>query len=71
MKFNPGDMQIVVYYKKDVTANGTTTREKANFTMSLGSGNAKFSQIEYDRTGAAVATVLATFLTDVQQLSKW
>ncbi len=59
MKFNPGDMQIVVYYKKDVTANGTTTREKANFTMSLGSGNAKFSQIEYDRTGAAVATVLA------------
>lgn len=49
--FSPNDTQIVVYYKRDVTSNGTTTAEPTSYTLTLGSGNARFNQITFDRTG--------------------
>ncbi len=56
----PKDGDITIYYKKEVTANGTTKTENATFTLNLGSSNASFSKIEYDRTGSAAATALAS-----------
>lgn len=59
-KFTPGQTAINIYYKRDVTSNGTTTNVATAYTMNLGGSNAFFNQIDYDRTGAAITNVLAT-----------
>lgn len=66
MQFSPAETQIVVYYKRDVTANGTTTATPATFAISLGSGNAKFSQIEFDRSGTPSQAVIENLSDNVQ-----
>lgn len=60
MKFNPDQTVINIYYKRDITSNGTTTPVATSYTMNLGGANAHFNQINYDRTNAAIAGVLAT-----------
>ena len=58
--FDPNSVELNLYYKSDKVDNGVTTREQAAYTMNLGSSNAHFSQIFYDRTGTPSATALAT-----------
>lgn len=50
-KFTPNDTQIKIYYKSDVTSNGTTKATAAVYPISLGSGNVHFNQIANVRTG--------------------
>ncbi|MDO5615389.1 MAG: DUF4270 domain-containing protein [Cruoricaptor ignavus] len=57
--FTPNDTTIKIYYTKDVTSDGTTTATADNFSITLGSGNARYNQIEYNRTGTPVADILA------------
>lgn len=63
--FNPNDVVINLYYKKDKVDAGITTREAANFALNLGSSNTHFSQITYDRA----LTPSATAITDANQIT--
>lgn len=64
--FTPNDTQIQIYYKKDVTSNGTTTATPTVYTMSLGSGNARFNQIEFNRAGTPSEAIRAITLPNYQ-----
>lgn len=55
LKFNPNEAEMVMYYKRDVTANGTTTPAQTSFSFALGAGNVHFSQVDYNRSSAASA----------------
>ena len=57
-KFTPNDMQIQIYYKRDVTSNGTTTPTQTSFAISLGSGNVHYNNIEYNRAGTPVESII-------------
>lgn len=60
MKMNiPGSTDITMYYKHDVTTDGTAKPTAATFTFNLGNSNPSFSQISFDRNGAAIQSVLA------------
>lgn len=52
-KIAPNDIAVTLYYKKDQTTNSVTTRVQANTTLNLGSANAHFSQIHFDRAGSS------------------
>lgn len=60
-KFDPSSVAIKLYYKNDLTAtDGTVTRsELLQYDLSLGGVNAKFNQIEYNRTGTPYADAIA------------
>lgn len=65
----PNDAAITIYYKNDVTAaDGTVTKTKAEVALSLGSSNAHFSNIVYDRS--ANYTLAMTGATNVKDLDK-
>lgn len=55
-KFTPQDLSIYLYYKNDQTVAGVTKRVQQVFPMNLGSPNAHFSQIQFDRTNTPSAT---------------
>lgn len=57
-KFTPNDTQIQIYYKSDVTTNGTTKATPAVFSISLGSGNVHFNQINFDRTNTPADAIV-------------
>lgn len=48
--FAPDATQVVVYYKRDVTSDGSTTQQATSMTLTLGSSNAQYNQILTDRT---------------------
>ena len=50
MKLNPDQTSIIMYYKRDVTSNGTTAPSQTTFNLTLGSSGAHFNQIDYNRT---------------------
>lgn len=50
MKFNPDQTLINIYYKRDVTSNGTTTPIATSYSLNLGGSNAHFNQFDYSRT---------------------
>lgn len=50
-KFTPADTKINIYYKKDVTANGTTTPTSTSLAISLGTDGTYLNQFEFNRTG--------------------
>lgn len=56
--FDPNDVMINLYYKKDKVDGTTTTREDATFSLNLGSGNTHFNQISFDRAGTPAATAI-------------
>ncbi len=56
--FDPTSVVINLYYKKDIVSGSTTTREAAVFPLDLGTANAHFSQIIFDRTGTPSASVI-------------
>ena len=58
--FDPATTELILYYKNDKVTNGVTTREQSVYPMNLGSSNAYFNQIAYDRTGTAAETALTT-----------
>ncbi len=48
-RFKPDSIGIKLYYKYDYDNSGTIERKSNVLSMSTGSGNAHFSQVEYDR----------------------
>lgn len=56
--FDPNDVMINLYYKKDKVEGTTTTREDATFSLNLGSENTHFSQIIYERAGTPAGNAL-------------
>ena len=58
--FDPNDLMINLYYKKDKVEGTTTTREDATFSLNLGSANTHFNQIKFERAGTPAAIALAT-----------
>ncbi|MCB4234703.1 DUF4270 domain-containing protein [Kaistella anthropi] len=58
--FDPTSIVVNLYYKNDVVENGTTTRPQSVFQLDLGSANAYFNEIKYNRAGSASETALAT-----------
>lgn len=58
--FDPTSIVVNLYYKNDVVENGTTTRPQSVFSLDLGSSNAYFNEIKYNRAGTAAETALAT-----------
>ncbi|WP_185286522.1 DUF4270 family protein [Chryseobacterium indologenes] len=59
-QFAPDDMEMIMYYKYDVTNNGVVTRPQTSLKFSMGSPNAHVGQYEYDRTGSALANAPAS-----------
>lgn len=60
MKMNiPGATDITMYYKHDVTTDGTAKATPATFTFNISNANPSYSQITFDRAGAAVQSALA------------
>ncbi len=55
--FNPNEITTVIYYKYDKTENNVTTRTQASYSLDLGSSNAHFNQIEYNRPAAFTAAL--------------
>ena len=58
--FDPTSIVVNLYYKNDVVDNGSTTRPQSVFSLDLGSSNAYFNEIKYNRAGTAAETALAT-----------
>lgn len=60
-KFDPSSIAIKLYYKNDLTAaDGTVTKsELLENDLSLGGANAKFNQVQYDRSGTDYAAAMA------------
>lgn len=63
-QFKPSAVSLKLYYKYDVTSNGTTTRTPANYTFDMApyipstSGlNVYYNQIQYDRANTPVAAI--------------
>ena len=50
--FNPNELTAVIYYKFDKTENNVTTRTQASYSLDLGSSNAHFNQIDFNRPTA-------------------
>lgn len=51
-KFDPNTVSIRLYYKSDITTDGVVKKTPAEFDLTLGGQNAKFSQVVYDRTNS-------------------
>lgn len=64
-KFNPDQIELVMYYKSDVVANGTTTRPQATFAFNLSGNNVNYQKIEYDRAGTNVQAALASSVPEI------
>ncbi len=65
----PNDAAITIYYKNDVTAtDGTVTKTKAEVALSLGSSNAHFSNIVYNRSSDYISGTSGA--TNVKELDK-
>ncbi len=62
--FNPNTVEMVMYYKRDVTTNGVTTPTPNSFTFALGTGNVHFNQIEN-----APSSTLASALSSANSTS--
>lgn len=60
-QFSPNDMQIIMYYKSDITANGTTTRSQSKLEFDLGNKNVHLGQYAYDRSNSALGKAIPTF----------
>ena len=59
--FNPNEIQLTLYYKKDKVVDNQTTREASEFSLNLGSANAHFNQITYNRpAGTPVTDAIAS-----------
>ncbi len=56
-RFNPNEVTMLMYYKHDKVANGTTSREQSVFRFDLGAANTHFSQIAYARPADFVAAM--------------
>ncbi|MDN3694689.1 DUF4270 family protein [Chryseobacterium tructae] len=54
------DMELIMYYKYDLTDNGKVTRPQTTVKFNLGSLNAHIGQYEYDRSNTAVSSALAS-----------
>lgn len=54
-KYNPNDVEMIMYYTRDVKTKDKVTPVQTSMNFSLGSGNVHFNQIEYDRNGSVVA----------------
>jgi len=66
----PNDATITLYYKNDVTSNGTVTRTKQETTLNVGSGNVHFSQIAYSKSSDyAAAMTSAIKIQNVSNLT--
>lgn len=50
--FNPNELTAVIYYKFDKTENNVTTRTQSSYSLDLGSSNAHFNQIDFNRPTA-------------------
>jgi hypothetical protein len=59
-QFSPNDMEMIMYYKSDVTTNGVVTRPQTTFTFNLKEANAHIGQYEYNRAGSSLSTALTT-----------
>ena len=57
--FDPGSVEVNLYYKKDKVVDGTTTRENAVYPLVLGSVNTHFSHIFNDRVGTPSENAVA------------
>ena len=60
MRFTPDNVNLIMYFKNDVTDNGTTTRAPREYAFSMGAANAHIGHYEYNRAGTAVASALAS-----------
>lgn len=54
MKLGVTGGEIIMYYSHDTTANGITTKQNSKLTFDLGTSNASFSQIDYNRAGSTM-----------------
>ncbi|SFI08524.1 DUF4270 family protein [Halpernia frigidisoli] len=59
-KFNPNEITLQIYYKNDLVAGGTTTRPQSTVSLDLGANNVHYQKVDYNRSGTAVASALAT-----------
>lgn len=51
-QFAPNDMEVIMYYKSDRTANGVVTRSQSVLNFNLGGLNAHIGKYEYARGGS-------------------
>lgn len=62
--FNPQDIDILMYYKKDKVDGVPAVKESKVFTLTLGTNlSSHIGQFDYNRTGTTVADALATINT--------
>lgn len=64
-KFDPDQLEMIMYYKQDLVTDGVTTRPQSKFNFNLsgntsvGGNNVQFQKVVYDRTNTAVSSALA------------
>lgn len=59
-QISPNDTELIMYYKYDKTDNGVVTRPQTTLKFNMGSINARIGKYEYNRTGSAYQTALAS-----------
>lgn len=52
--YNPNEIEMTMYYTKDVKEKEKTKSIQTSMAFSLGNGNVHFNQIEYDRKGSVI-----------------
>lgn len=67
-QFTPNDMQLIMYYKNDKVENGNTTRPQTKYEFDVKGTNVHSAYYEYDRTGAAVKSVIPNTTTGDKKL---
>ncbi len=67
-QFTPNDMQLIMYYKNDKVENGTTTRPQTKYEFDVKGTNVHSAYYEYDRTSAAIQSVIPNTTTGDKKL---
>lgn len=58
--FSPANLSVIIYYKKDVTTGGSTTKQPSTFVLPMGSPqDVHIGQYAYNRTNTALANALS------------
>lgn len=55
--FSPNEMEMIMYYKQESVSNSVTTMVNREFNFEMGSANVHFSQVQYNRSGTALASL--------------
>lgn len=57
LQYNPNDIEMIMYYKRDIKVGDKVTPTQRTFVFSMEKPNVHFNQIEYQRANSSVANL--------------